>query len=68
MGFWNLLELVAQRPVFITAAIVGAIMATAGSIIMGKSGKSALGRVLLWLGYGLTGFSILVFIVAGYLA
>jgi hypothetical protein len=64
------LALIAGRPVVIALAIAGAIVATLGSHLVRRPGR--LGekgaRFVLRLGYALTGASVLLFIVAGFLA
>jgi hypothetical protein len=66
----ELLGLIASRPVVIALAILGATVATLGGWLARNPGR--LGpegaRFLLRLGYGITGLSVLLFIVAGFLA
>ena len=65
----ELLALIAGRPVVIALAILGAIVATLGSYLVrhpGRLGERG-ARFLLLLGYGLSGASIVLFIVAGFL-
>ncbi len=66
----DLLGLIASRPVVIALAILGAIVATVGGWLMRDPGRlGARGaRFVLRLGYGITGASVLLFIVAGFLA
>jgi len=65
----ELLDLVIQRPVVITLAIVGAAVATLGSVLLRKSSRvdPKTARLILRLGYGISGASIAIFIVAGFL-
>lgn len=66
----ELLGLIASRPVVIALAILGAVVATFGSWLVRNSGRLG-ARGALWvlrLGYGITGASVLLFIVAGFLA
>ena len=66
----ELLALIAARPVVIALAILGAIVATLGSWLVrhpGRLGERG-ARFVLRLGYGLSGASVALFIVAGYLA
>ena len=64
------LALIAARPVVIALAILGAIVATLGNHWVRRPGRlGARGaRFVLRLGYGLTGASVALFIVAGFLA
>ena len=65
----ELLALIAGRPVVIALAVVGAIMATLGSYLgrhPGRLGERG-ARFVLHLGYGLSGASVALFIVAGFL-
>ena len=68
-GIVELLVLIAGRPVVIALAVLGAIVATLGSWLVRRPGR--LGergaRFVLRLGYGLTGASVALFIVAGFL-
>jgi hypothetical protein len=61
----ELLALIAGRPVVIALAVVGAIMATLGRH-PGRLGERG-ARFVLHLGYGLSGASVALFIVAGFL-
>lgn len=66
----ELLALIAGRPVVIALAVLGAVVATFGNWLMrhpGRLGERG-ARFVLRLGYGLTGASVLLFIVAGFLA
>lgn len=61
------LTLLTQRPVIIVLAITGAILVTAGSY-MGKPGEqSPTARRISILGYVITGLSVVLFIVAGFM-
>ena len=64
------LALIAARPVVITLAILGASVATLGSWLVRHPGRlgARSGRFVLRLGYGLSGASVALFIVAGFLA
>jgi multisubunit Na+/H+ antiporter MnhE subunit len=63
----ELLYAVLQREVIIASAIVGAIVATVGSFMMPRAGADTAerGRLLLHLGYAITGASVFLFILAG---
>ena len=66
----ELLALIAARPVVIALAVLGAFVATLGSWLVrhpGRLGERG-ARFVLRLGYGLSGASIALFIVAGFLA
>ncbi|MSO84785.1 MAG: hypothetical protein EXR02_08260 [Rhodospirillales bacterium] len=64
------LALIASRPVVIALAILGALVATLGGWLVRRPGRlGARGaRFVLRLGYGLSGASVILFIVAGFLA
>lgn len=66
----DLLALVTSRLFVIFLAIVGAVIATVGSaMVRGGSGIARVpARYVLWTGYGLTGLSIFLFILAGFLS
>lgn len=66
----ELLGLIANRPVVIALAVLGAVVATLGNWLMRNPGRgdARRARFVLQLGYGITGLSILLFIVAGFLA
>ena len=66
----ELLGLIASRPVVIALAILGAVVATFGGWLVRNPGRlGAQGALwVLRLGYGITGASVLLFIVAGFLA
>jgi hypothetical protein len=66
----ELLGLIASRPVVIGLAVLGAIVAILGGWLVrhpGRLGERG-ARFVLRLGYGITGTSVLLFIVAGFLA
>ena len=66
----EVLALIAGRPIVIALAILGAIVATLGSWLVrhpGRLGERG-ARFVLRFGYGLSGASVALFIVAGYLA
>ncbi len=58
-------EQLLQREVVISLAVIGAIAATAGSVMRNRAAPSAAGLVLYWGGYTVTGISIALFIIAG---
>jgi len=66
----EVLALIAGRPIVIALAVLGATVATLGSYLVRNPGR--LGergaRFVLHLGYGLTGASVALFIVAGFLS
>lgn len=66
----DLLYLVLRREVIIALAIVGAIIATLGSALMPRPEPDTArrGRLLLRLGYSITGASIFLFILAGFMS
>jgi multisubunit Na+/H+ antiporter MnhE subunit len=66
----ELLGLVASRPVVIALAMAGAIVATIGSWLMRNPGRlgARRARLVLRIGYGITGVSVFLFIVAGFMA
>lgn len=70
MNILEFLGLIAARPIVITLAVLGAIVATLGSHLVRSPGR--LGergaRFVLRLGYGLTGASVVLFIVAGFIS
>lgn len=66
----EILGLIADRPVVIALAILGGIVATLGSYLVrhpGRLGERG-ARFVLRLGYGLSGASVALFIVAGFLS
>lgn len=64
----ELFDLLLRRDVIIGLAIVGAVVATIGSFMMKKGRRSdgRAARLMLRVGYGLTGVSIALFIAAGF--
>ncbi len=72
------LILISQRPVVITLALVGAALVTAGSLtaranrpggkISDRDRQTPLSRTLTSSGYAITGASILLFIIAGFVS
>jgi hypothetical protein len=66
----ELLDSIASRHVVIALAIAGAIVAMLGNWLMRNPGRiGARGaRFILRLGYGITGASVFLFIVAGFRA
>ena len=53
----------------VALAILGAVIATIGGILGGRSANpSKLARTLLWTGYAVSGVSVILFIVAGFLS
>ena len=70
MSIVEFLGLIATRPVVIALAVLGAIVATLGSHLVRKPrylGERG-ARFVLRLGYGLTGASVVLFIVAGFIS
>jgi hypothetical protein len=62
------MEFLLSRPVVVTLAIIGAVLATAASLlqtrgILGQRGA----RILNYAGYGVMGVSMLLFALAGLL-
>ena len=66
----ELLGLLSSRPVVIALAVAGALVATIGSWFLRNPGRLGAhgARWVMRIGYGITGASILLFIVAGFLA
>ena len=70
----TLLAFLTARPTIIGLAVLGALLATAGNVLLrgDAATKPAVGPVLarrlLWLGYAITAVSIVLFIVAGFLS
>lgn len=62
-----MLEHLLQREVVIALAVAGAILATLGYWMQQKSLAPPLGRMLYLGGYGISGASVLLFILAGLL-
>lgn len=61
------LALITQRPVIIVLAITGALLVTASSFIAKPDDESPTARRMSNAGYAITGLSVLLFIVAGFL-
>ena len=63
------MTLLLQRKVIIALAVIGALIATVGSILMRKntSGNPRVARIVLRTGYALSWGSIATFIIAGLL-
>ncbi len=66
----DLLDSLIQRPVFITLAISGAILATVGNITLQRASQryKSTGKFILRLGYALAWCSVAIFIIAGFRA
>ena len=65
------LHAVSGRPVIVTLAILGAAMVTAASLLKSREaspGRLSVAGLLHYGGYTLTGASILLFIVAGFIS
>jgi len=65
----ELLDVVLQRPVIIALAIVGAAVATVGSVLLRQGSRvdPKIARLVMRIGYGITWLSVGIFIVAGFL-
>ncbi|MCB1520785.1 MAG: hypothetical protein KDJ37_09440 [Hyphomicrobiaceae bacterium] len=66
----DMLMAVAQRPIVITLAILGALLVTAGSLAAGSNPKAPprpIARFLSLSGYVITMVSVVLFITAGFL-
>ena len=63
------LALLLHRKVIIAFALIGAVIAIAGSVLLKKEGlvNPWLARLVLRLGYGISFASVALFIVAGFL-
>ena len=62
---------VSGRPVIVTLAILGAAMVTAASLLKSReasAGRLRMAGVLHYSGYTLTGVSVALFIVAGFIS
>jgi hypothetical protein len=66
----DMLNALADRNVIVALAIAGAIIATVGSLLGHKrSGLAARrARAIVWAGYAVSGVSVALFIVAGFLS
>jgi hypothetical protein len=63
------MELLTDRTMIIALAIVGACLATAGSVWRSRSRKSArMAHLMLWAGYLVSLTSVALFIAAGFLS
>ena len=64
----ELFDLLLRREVIVGLAIVGAVIATIGSFMMKRDERASprAARLMLRVGYGLTGISIALFIAAGF--
>lgn len=62
-----MLEHLLQRELVIALAVVGAVVSTLGSWTRSKNAMSPWGMLLHWGGYGVTGVSVLLFVLAGLL-
>lgn len=63
------LALLLHRKVIIAFALIGAVVATAGSVLLKRENlvKPWLARLMVRLGYGISLTSVALFIVAGFL-
>ena len=59
-----------DRSVIVALAFIGAAIAMLGSLLLHRtSGRyRRAGRLLLWSGYAVTGASVLLFIIAGFMS
>jgi hypothetical protein len=64
-----MLGLIASRPVVIALAVLGGVIATLGAYLVNRPGRmgARAARFVLHVGYGLSGASFALFIVAGFL-
>ena len=63
------MDLLTDRTLIIALAIVGACLATAGSMWRSRSRNTARwGNVMLWAGYLVSLASVILFITAGFLS
>ncbi len=65
------LQVLSGRPVVVTLAILGAAMVTAASLLKSREATTSRMRmagVLHYGGYALTGVSVLLFIIAGFIS
>jgi hypothetical protein len=63
------MELLTDRTTIIALAIAGACLATAGSLLRGRSRNTArLAHLILWVGYLLSLTSAALFVAAGFLS
>lgn len=65
----DFIELILRWEVIVGVAVLGAIIATIGNGMMVRDKDAdGLGRKVLRVGYGITFFSIALFIVAGFMS
>jgi hypothetical protein len=63
------MDFLTDRTLIIALAIVGACLATAGSICRSRGRSTARwGNVMLWAGYLVTLASVILFVTAGFLS
>jgi hypothetical protein len=63
------MELLTDRTIIIALAIVGACLATAGSVWRSRSRKGArLAHLMVWAGYIVSLASVIFFVAAGFLS
>jgi hypothetical protein len=63
------MELLTDRTTIVALAIVGACLATAGSLWRSRSGKSArVAHLIVWAGYLVSLASVALFVAAGFLS
>lgn len=64
----ELLDVVLQRSVVVALAIIGALLATVGSILLRKGSQinPRIGRFVLRLGYAVAWASVAIFIAIGF--
>lgn len=63
----DFLHLVLQREVVIALAVLGAAAVTFGTWLRQRASQQQVGQLLYYTGYGATGTSIVLFILAGLL-
>lgn len=66
----ELVDLLLQRRIIITLAVIGAAIATLGSYLGREASRTdpRRARLILRLGYGITWTSVALFIVAGFMS
>ncbi len=64
----DFLQVVSSKPVVVLLAVIGALLVTAGSWsrVSGFLGRGGI-TFIVRLGYGVTGLSVLLFIIAGFI-
>jgi hypothetical protein len=63
------MDFLTDRTLIIALAIVGACLATAGSVWRSRGGNTASwGNVVLWAGYLVSLASVILFVTAGFLS